>query len=136
MYNNKHLSLEKYCFPELYDIFYYKLSWVILLISPIVSTTTRKLMMDSQVRWLTRLWQVSAQPLLVTGTTDIKSDLGCHRAIDQDVALGSSLVPDVPPVHQVAAQAAKTGIALVVAWLKDTDMDSGGCLSPRHLLIF
>lgn len=32
----------------------------------------------------------SAWPLLVTGAMNISSDPGCYRAMDQDIALGSS----------------------------------------------
>lgn len=40
-------------------------------------------------RWQIR-HQETAQPSVATGTTDVSSDPGCHRAMDPDMALSSS----------------------------------------------
>lgn len=57
------------------------------------------------------------QPLVLIGATDIYKDPGCSRAIDPDIALSSSVRPEVT----MAVQGTQIGMALA-----DTNMATGG----------
>lgn len=61
----------------------------------------------------------------------IVTDPSYSRTIDSDMALSSSLVPDLT-VAPVAAQVTQISMALMAARLSDTNMVSSGCPDSRH----
>lgn len=66
----------------------------------------------------------ATQPLIATGATDVNSDPGCPRAVDPGLVLGSSLGLDNTGAI-VTTEIIQISMALVVAWLSDTNKATG-----------
>ena len=76
--------------------------------------------------------RIFAQPLVVTGATDINCDPDFCRATDPDIAHDSNSDRNV-----ISAQGGNTGhlisMAPVVTWHLDTNIATGGSSYPRYV---